>query len=150
HVGEPCLRIDVIELGRLNERQHERRHIRSRSLAPIRRNHYLRKTCRIAPQIAPPPINLPGDHIPQPRHLANRSAQRKRLPDNRSLLFCAPPPASLRTRQHLNPAHRTASCTGASNSACTVPGEVHQPRAGKASASGRLRLTCRTTRRPSA
>jgi hypothetical protein len=24
HVGEPCLRIDVIELGRLNERQHAR------------------------------------------------------------------------------------------------------------------------------
>src|ERR1700745_507429 len=25
HVGEPCLRIDVIELGCLNERQHDRR-----------------------------------------------------------------------------------------------------------------------------
>jgi hypothetical protein len=73
---------------------------RRRSLTPIRRNHYLGKSARIAPQIAPPPINLPGDHIPQPRHLANR---RKRLRDNRSLLFCAPPPASLRTRQALQP-----------------------------------------------
>jgi hypothetical protein len=55
------------------------------------------------------------------RHLANRSARRKGFPNNRSFLLQAPPSPPLRARQHLNSAHRTVSCTSASDSACTVP-----------------------------
>jgi hypothetical protein len=106
--------------ARIHVRARPRRSLRSQSLAPIRRNHHLGKPGRSAPQIAPPPINLPGNHIPQPRHLANRSARRKGLRNDRSLLHRAPAPASFRTRQHFNPAHRTVSCTGASDSACTA------------------------------
>jgi hypothetical protein len=72
-------------------------------------------------QFTPPSINLPGNDIPLPRHLANRSARRKGFPNNRSLLLQAPPSPPLGARQHLNSAHRTVSCTSASDSACTVP-----------------------------
>src|SRR5262249_19315300 len=82
---------------------------------------------RIAPQIAPPSINLPWNNIPKPSHLANRSARRKCLSDDRSLLLHAPAPPPYRTRQHFNPAHRTVSCTGASHSACTVPAQIGLP-----------------------
>src|SRR5271169_379412 len=71
------------------------------------------------PKLIPPPINLPGNHIPAPGHLANRRAQCKRLRDNQLLLFRVPPPSPLRARQHLNSAHRTVSCTSASISTCT-------------------------------
>ena len=45
---------------------------------------------------------------------------------------------SSRSRQRLNPAHRTVLCTNASHSACTVPPDSAQPRARKAAAIGRL------------
>jgi hypothetical protein len=91
------------------------RRIRPRSLARLRRDHDLGKSRRSRPQLIPPSINLPRNHIPAPRHLANRSPWRKCLRDHRSLLFRAPPPTTLRSRQHLNPAHRTVPCTGASH-----------------------------------
>ena len=47
-----------------------------------------------------------GDNIHSPGDLANRCARRKGLRNNRSLLLRAPPPAPLRTRQHLNSSTR--------------------------------------------
>ncbi len=67
-----------------------------------------------------PPINLSGHDIPAPGDLAYRRPLRKGLRDDRPLLLGAPAPAPLRTRQNLNSAHCTVSCTGASNSACTA------------------------------
>jgi hypothetical protein len=91
-----------------------------RSLRAVhRRDHHLRKSRCSAPQIMPPSINLPGHDIKAPGNLANRCARCKSLRDDRPLLLRAPPPATLRARQHLNSAHRTISCTGANHSACT-------------------------------
>ena len=85
----------------------ECRPIRSRSLAPIRRYHDLGKPRRSVPKIAPPPINLPGNHIPQPgisrteapganasatidRFCAALQRRRRSGPDNTSTRLIAP------------------------------------------------------------
>ena len=67
---------------------------RHRSLFRRRRDHHLGKSRRSGPQIAAPTVNQAGHHIHAPGHLANRSARRKRLSDDRLLLRGAPPPVS--------------------------------------------------------
>ena len=115
----------------------ERWNIGSRSLAPIRRNHNLGKPRRSTPQIAPPPINLPGNHFPR------RATSRTEAPGAKASAtinrFC-----SGLHRRRSGPTNNTSilliapSLHRASNSACTVPRQIESAYARKAAAIGWL------------
>ena len=68
----------------------------------------------------PPPIDQARIHVRSPRHIPNHRSRRKRRGNNRPLLLLAPSPTPLRAAENLYFRHRTVSCIGANNSACTA------------------------------
>ena len=84
-----------------------------------RRDQHLRKPVGDGAQFLAPAIDLPGDHIGAPRHLANHRARRQARRNDHPLLFLRPAPPPLPATDHLSSRHRTVSRTGASTVICT-------------------------------
>src|ERR1051326_7337962 len=84
-----------------------------------RRDQHLGEAIGDSAELLPPAIDLPGTDIDAARHLADIGPGLEALRDNRPLLLLRPPPPPFPARDHLNPRHRTVSCTAASAVTCT-------------------------------